>query len=301
MSSEKFILVGDPEQLAPLVKSSEARQLGADESLFERLDSPESTLVFGLQYRMNSRITKLANSLTYGGQLKCANEQIEKAIMSIPCSKSLQTALASDKWIAKVLSTHIDQSCSLINTGDVYQIATQFAESMKDEVKRDFADKTKLYVNYCEVAIVRRIVDLLIECRVPGGAIGVIAPYRSQVEALKKSLSKHAAVEVNTVDQYQGRDKNVIIYSCTQSKMISDAPKSNDVEILDDRRRLTVAITRAKHKLIMIGDVNCLNSYTPFRDLFKHISGMSRVSLEDGKLGFSWQKLLSDLKTNFTD
>lgn len=299
MAAEKFILVGDPQQLSPLVRSSEARSFGADESLFERLDSTESTMVLGLQYRMNRVITKLANNLTYEGQLKCANDQVEKATVNIPSLKALQTAMLTDKWLAKALSNHIDQSCSLINTGDVYQIATQFAESVKDEAKREFADKSKLYVNYCEIAIVLYIVDLLIECGVPGSAIGVIAPYRGQVEALKKIFLHHTAVEVNTVDQYQGRDKKIIIYSCTQSKINSDQIKSSlqEVEILDDRRRLTVAITRAKHKLIVIGDTVCLNNFTPFRDLFKHLSGLSKVSVEDGKFGFSWLKLLNNLKT----
>lgn len=297
-AAEKFILVGDPQQLAPLVRSSEARSLGADESLFERLDSSESTLVLGLQYRMNRVITKLANNLTYGGQLKCANELIEKATMVVPMKKSLQETTANVKWLAKALSTHIDQSCSLINTGDVFKIASEFAESIKDETKRVFADKTKLYVNYCEIAIVFFIVDLLVKCEVPGEAIGVIAPYRSQVETLKNVLRNHSSVEVNTVDQYQGRDKKIIIYSCTKSKMISETSKSSslEIEILEDHRRLTVAITRAKNKLIMIGDENCLNNYTPFKDLFKHISGISKVLVEDGKLGFSWRELLNNLK-----
>ena len=299
LSADKFILVGDPRQLAPLVKSSDGRSLGADESLFERLDSPECTMVLGLQYRMNRVITKLANALTYEGQLKCANEEIEKASMKVPKLEVLQEKMKTEKWLARVLSTHIDQSCSLINTGDVYQIATQFADSIKDDSHKGFTDKSKLYVNFCEIAIVLHIVDLLIESGVTCDSIGVIAPYRSQVDALKKILSHHTTVEVNTVDQYQGRDKKIIIYSCTQSKMNSEVTKTSEVEILDDRRRLTVAITRAKHKLIMIGDVNSLNYYAPFKDLFKHMSSLSKFQTEDGKFGFSWSRLLASLKDKF--
>lgn len=294
LSADKFILVGDPEQLAPLVRSSEGRAMGADESLFERLDSPESTMVLGLQYRMNRVITKLANNLTYQGQLTCANEGIEKATMKVTTPELLREKLHVEKWLAKALSTHIDQSCCLINTGDVSKIATQF--NAVDAVSSEITDKTKLYVNYCEIAIVLRLVDILMECGMVGSSIGVIAPYRNQVDALKKVLCHHPTVEVNTVDQYQGRDKNVIIYSCTQSKVPTDAPKTSDVEILEDRRRLTVAITRAKHKLVMIGDHNCLVSYTPFRDLFKHINAMSKIQVEDGKFGFAWKSLLDDLR-----
>lgn len=299
LSAEKFILVGDPQQLSPLVKSSEGRLLGADESLFERLDSPESTMVLGLQYRMNRVITKLANALTYEGQLKCGNDVVEKASMKVPKLELLQEKIRAEKWLSRALSPHIDQSCSLINTGDVYLISTQFSDSINDVSKKEFADKTKLYVNFCEIAIVLYIVDLLIECGVTGESIGVIAPYRCQVEALKKILSHHNTVEVNTVDQYQGRDKKIIIYSCTQSKMNSEASSktSSEVEILDDRRRLTVAITRAKHKLIMIGDANCLINYTPFKDLFSHMSSLSKFHVEDEKCGFSWTRLLGTLKT----
>lgn len=114
---------------------------------------------------------------------------------------------------------------------------------------------------------------------------------------MKKIFAMHHTVEVNTVDQYQGRDKKIIIYSCTLSSSAAET-KISEVEILEDRRRLTVAITRAKHKLIMIGDVNCLNKYTPFRDLFKHMNSLSKVQLQDDKFGFSWESMLARVKQN---
>jgi DNA replication ATP-dependent helicase Dna2 len=257
LSADRFILVGDPKQLAPLVRSSVA---GGDESLFERLDEPKSTMLLGLQYRMNRVITKLANGLTYSGDLQCGTEAVEKATMkfSLPIE---------EKWLAKALSQHIDMSCALIDTGDV----SRFIESP--------------HVNPAEAAIVLHIVGLLTDAGTSTNAIGVIAPYRSQVEFLRKLLP---SVEVNTVDQYQGRDKEIVVYSCTQSK----AKESSGTEILEDRRRLTVAITRAKHKLIMIGDVKCLSDYAPFADLFKHLPGIAKVKVEDGKSGFQWEKLM---------
>lgn len=296
LSATKFILVGDPKQLSPLVRCSEARSLGADESLFERLDTDESTMVLGLQYRMNRMITKLANNLSYEGQLKCANESIEKAVMSVPELVMLKEKLKVLKWLEKPLSSHIDLSYSLINTGNVYEMSSKFAAKVNISNK-EFADKSKLYVNYCEIAIVLKIVDMLTAHGVTDESIGVIASYRNQVDALKKVLSHHAKVEVNTVDQYQGRDKSIIIYSCTQSTLVNaEAPKSSEFEILDDRRRLTVAITRSKHKLIVIGDVNCLNNYTPFSDLFKHMTSLSKVQLKDNNLGFSWDEILQNLE-----
>lgn len=65
---------------------------------------------------------------------------------------------------------------------------------------------------------------------------------------------------------------------------------------MEDRRRLTVAITRSKQKLIMIGDVESLNKYSPFRDLFASMNSLSKIQLQDGKQGFSWNSLLDELK-----
>lgn len=293
LSANKFILVGDPEQLSPLVRSSDARVLGGNESLFERLDCEGSAFVLGLQYRMNQSITKLANNLTYKGELKCANDVIGKAKMEVPNGYLLRENFAKEVWLAKTLAIHLDQACTLVNTGDVYEMASSFMELINEER----SEKSKLYVNYCEIAIVLRLVELLLECGVEGKSIGIIAPYRDQVEALKKIFASYQTVEVNTVDQYQGRDKKIIIYTCTLSTS-GDAPKqASEVEILEDRRRLTVAITRAKHKLIMIGDVNCLSKYTPFRDLFQHMNAMSKVQIYDGRFGFSWQNLMAHLKS----
>ena len=301
-SADRFILVGDPDQLAPLVKSKDAKALGADQSLFERLDSPTATRVLGIQYRMNQGITVLTNKLTYNNELKCANDFIRNSTMEIPRANVLEKRLKTDKWLANTMSTLLDESCSFINTGDVYEKAITFAQ--KDQIKKNI-----LHMNYYEIAIVMWIVDLLVDSGVTGDAIGVIATYRAQVDGLRSIMNTYAKqkvtnnprlegkleIEVNTVDQYQGRDKKIIIYSCTQSESANQKKMDDECEILDDRRRLNVAITRAKHKLIMIGDVQCLNKYTPFKDLFKSLSSASKVTVEDKKLGFSWDALLNKL------
>lgn len=93
--------------------------------------------------------------------------------------------------------------------------------------------------------------------------------------------------------------RQVIIYSCTRSKGTSNnkpkstAPQHQSNEILEDQRRLTVAITRAKHKLIMIGDTNSLEGYRPFQMLINSMSKMNRISLVDQQHGFDWRILLS--------
>lgn len=347
LSAKKFILVGDPDQLPPVIRSTKAkfvfreinivnkteilfnfRNAGADESLFKRLDSEEATRVLSLQYRMNKCITKIANDVTYKGKLICANEDVQNATLAIPNNRFILEQHKLEKWIGRTLSTHIDQSVILLDTQNVFQRNQAFVNSqMKNlpvNVKNDYDDTKEniqktLYTNYCEAAVAMYLINILLESGVDGANIGIITPYRVQVDMLKnivlKFREKHAHkenfnkrmnIEVNTVDQYQGRDKNVIIYCCTKCnnpeyKLAQSKNNNSDHQILDDRRRLTVAITRSKHKLIIIGDVSSLEIFTPFTDLFKAISGISKIVLNDGKLGFAWDTVHNFLENVLTD
>lgn len=91
----------------------------------------------------------------------------------------------------------------------------------------------------------------------------------------------------------------IIIYSCTKTGLpASSSPAANrntqsaKMEILDDQRRLTVAITRAKHKLILIGDAQTLECHTPFRCLLENMSGMNKMNLVEGQHGFAWSNVM---------
>jgi DNA replication ATP-dependent helicase Dna2 len=166
LSSTKFILVGDPEQLPPLVRSNEAKELGADESLFKRLDSEEATKVLYLQYRMNKVITKLSNSLTYKGELKCANEIVEKAVLQIPRAKEMNSKFSNEKWMIRALSSHLEQSCILLNTGNVFEMVESFRKvdkSSEDKDDSETKEKNRIYQNYCEAAIVIHVIRALTE------------------------------------------------------------------------------------------------------------------------------------------
>ncbi|KAM7349612.1 DNA replication helicase/nuclease 2 isoform 1-T2 [Cochliomyia hominivorax] len=325
--SERFILVGDPDQLPPLIRSPLARQRGADESLFQRLDCAEATSVLTLQYRMNKTITKLANELTYQGALQCASNEVKTAVMY----KTIDMSFVREKWLQRVLQTHVDQSVFLLDTQDCSERSYNFAKTKHNATcaliettfnEEQFPTETvtksptktskriSKYTNYCEAALVFRIVTALLNNQYDPDRIGIVAPYRAQVELLKKLALQHhdyyqassekldfSAVEVNTVDQYQGRDKDIIIYSCsrTGSPTSKSIERNRDAEILEDKRRLTVAITRSKHKLILIGDSACIAQYTPFETLLKHIPGFCKLRLEDDKLGFQWSSVLEDL------
>ena len=118
-------------------------------------------------------------------------------------------------------------------------------------------------------------------------SLGIIAPYRAQVMHLSKKLSTtFGNLDVNTVDQFQGQDKDVIIYSCTRStprklnksdggNVSTDVKRRGD--ILCDERRLNVATTRAKSKLILLGNISALKSYEPFEKLILFLQSNNNV------------------------
>lgn len=319
LSAKTFVLVGDPDQLPPIVHSTEAKNLGANESLFARLDSTDATFVLTHQYRMNKTITKLANAVTYKGTLICANNTVANSKLEIFDLKKLTNTYGTEKWLTKCLSSHIDLSVVLLNTGNVFERNHLFVKVEEDNISngnentfgestqrkiKEKKTKTRLYTNYCEAGLALYLIKALFESGVKGESVGIIAPFRAQVDLLRRILNKfeegnenNMNVEVNTVDQYQGRDKEVIIYCCTKSNedSLENSP-AHDNEILEDQRRLTVAITRSKCKLILIGDVISLEKYSPFNNLFKNLGSICKIVLENGKMGFNWSTILDYLE-----
>lgn len=282
-SARKFVLVGDPDQLPPVVKNKTAARLGGDESLFIRLDSDNNTVNLSKQYRMNGRIMKLANDATYRGKLAAANKQVENATLT---GVNMEQTLSScERWIRSALSRNLDDSVMVLDTGSTYNLSVE-SGNRNDQVCS----------NIWEAAIILRLVQVLTKAGVCGRNIGVIAPYNAHINLLKKIVDKE--VEVNTVDQYQGRDKDVILYSCTKS---IECDTKKEFGILDDQRRLTVAITRARHKLIIIADKVTLMRYTPFKNLFDVIDEKNVLSLRNGEEDFDWKNLISKIDISNND
>lgn len=281
-STRKFVLVGDPDQLPPIVKNKTAARLGADESLFTRLDNDNNTVNLLKQYRMNGRIMRLANDVTYRGKLVSGNKQVENATLT---GINMEQILSScEKWIRSTLSRNLDDSVVVLDTGNTYKLNVE-------SVNRN----NQVYSNVWEAAVILQLVQVLTKAGVCGRNIGVIAPYNAQINLLKKILDKE--VEVNTVDQYQGRDKDVILYSCTKS---TECNMKKEFEILDDQRRLTVAITRARHKLVIITDKITLTRYMPFKNLFDVIDEKNVISLHNDE-DFNWESLVSKIDNSNND
>ncbi|XP_037256405.1 DNA replication ATP-dependent helicase/nuclease DNA2 isoform X1 [Falco biarmicus] len=258
--SKRFVLVGDHQQLPPLVLNAEARDLGMSESLFKRLEQNQNAVVqLTVQYRMNSKIMSLSNMLVYEGKLECGSEKVSNATANLPNLKKLKLELvdASKTWLKEVLDP--DTPVCFLNTEKVP--APEHAE--RGGVS-----------NVTEAKLVFLLTSLFIKAGCKPSDIGIISPYRHQLKTITDLMAKlnENRVEVNTVDKYQGRDKSIIIVS-----FVRNSSDENLGTLLKDWRRLNVAITRAKHKLIMVGCVPFLCCYPPLEKLLCHLQSEAMI------------------------
>ena len=244
--ADKFILVGDPQQLPPVVQSTAAKDMGLDRSLFSLLEDESNSIPLTVQYRMNRRIMDVSNYLTYNGMLECGNDLVANNVINLNLN-------CEPEWLKSALDGSLDQSVVFINTDGK---GNEVVEGEK---------RTNPY----EAEIVSRIINVL-NLNFQRYDIGVMAPYRSQVQLLKSQIPE---AEVNTVDQYQGRDKDVILYSCTRTTI-----NENEDCILKDERRLNVALTRAKRKIILVGHVQSLErNFKPFEKLIRYLKAGNSI------------------------
>ncbi|CAM5128840.1 unnamed protein product [Eretmochelys imbricata] len=262
--SHRFVLVGDHQQLPPLVHHTEARDLGMSESLFKRLEQNKNAVVqLTVQYRMNSKIMSLSNKLVYEGKLECGSEKVSKATVILPNLKNLKLELelfadSSETWLKETFEPN--NPVCFLNTEKVP--APEQAE--KGGVS-----------NMTEAKLVLFLTSFFIKAGCKASDIGIISPYRHQLKIITDLMTNSCidTVEVNTVDKYQGRDKSIIIVS-----FVRNNNDGNLGTLLMDWRRLNVAITRAKHKLIMLGCVSSLCLYPPLEKLLCHLNSEAMIS-----------------------
>ncbi|XP_016053872.1 PREDICTED: DNA replication ATP-dependent helicase/nuclease DNA2 isoform X1 [Miniopterus natalensis] len=257
--SRRFVLVGDHQQLPPLVLNREARALGMSESLFKRLERNENAVVqLTVQYRMNSKIMSLSNKLTYEGKLECGSDKVANAVINLPNFKDVKLELefyadySENPWLIGVFEPN--NPVCFLNTDQV---------PAPEQVEKGGVS------NITEAKLIVFLTSTFIKAGCNPSDIGIIAPYRQQLKIINDLLAQSSVgtVEVNTVDKYQGRDKSIILVSFVRSNQDGTLG-----ELLKDWRRLNVAITRAKHKLILLGCVSSLNRYPPLGKLLCHLN-----------------------------
>lgn len=267
--ASQCVFIGDLYQLPPIVKNAQASEAGlGNETIFKILAErhPSSICKLKTQYRMNSDIMSLSNQLIYQGQLKCGNETIAKrklqfsdqqiSMLDSFMDKRIVESLGYSKtedanWLAKVMSQ--DRSVVFLNTDSVP--APEEKLEMKDIVR-----------NPVEAILVAQLVESLLILGVDRGQIGVISPLRAQLKQIHSAMasirtmtnsnaSNSVPIDVHTVDKYQGADIDCVIVSFVRSNEFRAVGT-----LLKDWRRINVAFTRAKRKLIIIGSRSTLSS-----------------------------------------
>ncbi|RDL41838.1 uncharacterized protein BP5553_01817 [Venustampulla echinocandica] len=248
-----FILVGDHYQLPPLVQNEEARVGGLDISLFKLLSDthPSSVVYLEHQYRMCEDVMALSNNLIYNGRLKCGSEEVANRHINVPNMSSLD----NHHFTPSTLSRNPKTICHSPTPGHCWirtlvDPSTKVAFINTDPLlplSREQAKGNRI-VNPTEASICTQLVESLLSVGVPSSSIGVMTHYRSQLALLKNHLRHHKDVEMHTADRFQGRDKEVIILSLVRSNEARSIG-----ELLKDWRRINVAFTRAKTKLLVIG------------------------------------------------
>jgi predicted DNA helicase len=233
IKARKAVLAGDHKQLPPTVLSREAEEGGLGISLFERMISlhPKASALLDTQYRMHPEIMGFPARVFYGGGLKSA-DGLEKMKLSELLAFPAENPALDDRPVV------------FLDTGG----------GSPERIRRGSPSRE----NPGEAEMVRGLVKELLGLGLDPSHLGVIAPYEDQVKLLREILPE--GVEIRTVDGFQGREKEVIILSLVRSN------PSGRIGFLKDRRRLNVAITRARRKLIVIGDSTTLSKDKVYKD-----------------------------------
>ncbi|KAH8104550.1 SEN1 N terminal-domain-containing protein [Cristinia sonorae] len=220
----RCIMVGDPQQLPPTVISQEATRFGYSQSLFVRLQKrkPDAVHLLSIQYRMHPEISRLPSNLFYEGRLLDGPEMASKT----------EKPWHSNTKFGPYRFYNVSRG--LESTGSFHSLLNRTESQVAVAL---YARLTQEYSTY----------DFDLK-------IGIVTMYRAQVGELRKAFEQrfgqdiHTKVDFNTVDGFQGQEKEVIILSCVRA-----GPGLQNVGFLSDVRRMNVALTRAKSSVFILG------------------------------------------------
>lgn len=266
LNARKFVLVGDHYQLSPLVQSRRALEGGLDISLFRLLSEkhPDAIAMLGKQYRMCEEIMSISNALIYDGRLRCGNDTVAQRTIHFdhPAGlEQLHSSAMSCQQLSSCWLQHITDPQRKVVFADTDAIGADARESLINSGKK--------ITNRLEAVTTAQIVLALKTQGVPSSDIGVIALYRTQISLIKQlfgAASIPSDVEFDSADRFQGRDKECIIISMVRSNETGTIG-----DLIRDWRRLNVAFTRARSKLIVIGSRATLQNNELMARFLQHV------------------------------
>ena len=250
----RVIFAGDHCQLPPTVKSFAALKAGLGKTLMERIveNKPEVVTLLKMQYRMNEEIMRFSSEWFYGNQVESAPEVKYRSILDLDIPMS---------WI--------DTSEFELSEDSNLTFKEQFVGESFGRINKAEAELTLLALeNYFEKIGKARILDERLD-------VGIISPYSAQVQYLRRQLKKKEffkpyrhLISVNTVDGFQGQERDIILISLVR------ANDEGQIGFLRDLRRMNVAITRARMKLIILGDASTMTRHPFYKKLYDYIEAL---------------------------
>ena len=246
----RVILAGDHCQLPPTVKSLAALKAGLGKTLMERLveNHPEAVTLLGVQYRMNEEIMRFSSDWFYGGKVQSAPQIKHRSILDYDIPM---------EWI----ETDVD--------GEEF-VGESFGRINKKEAEQTLDILKKYFTKIGKARILEERID-----------VGVISPYRAQVQYLRHLVKRdgffkpyRSLISINTVDGFQGQERDVILISLVRSN------DDGQIGFLRDLRRMNVAITRARMKLIILGNPDTMTRHPFYRKLYEYVEALREASAD---------------------
>ena len=264
--ASRVILAGDHCQLPPTVKSIAALRAGLGKTLMERIaeNKPEVVTLLKIQYRMNEEIMRFSSDWFYHGEVESAPQIKYRSI------------LEDDSPITWIDTSNEENQVTIegddVGSGekrDDINFHEQFVGESFGRINKAEADLTLLTLaEYLTQVGKRRVLEESID-------VGIISPYRAQVQYLKRLLKKYEffkpyrrLISVNTVDGFQGQERDVILISLVRSN------DEGQIGFLKDLRRMNVAMTRARMKLIILGDKSTMTKHPFYQKLWEYVEGL---------------------------
>lgn len=239
----RVVLAGDHCQLPPTVKSIMALKGGLGKTLMERIveNKPETVTLLKMQYRMNEQIMKFSSEWFYNGMVESAPMVSHRGILDYDIPMMwIDTAECDGK------EEFVGENFGRINRAEA-EMTLQTLQQYLEKIGK------------------QRILEESID-------VGIISPYRAQVQLLRKELRKREffrpyrhLLTVNTVDGFQGQERDIILISLVRSN------DGGDIGFLRDLRRMNVAITRARMKLIILGSSETMTSHPFYKKLYEYV------------------------------
>ncbi len=244
--ADRVILAGDHCQLPPTVKAPEALRAGLGHTLMQTIvkNKPDTVSLLKLQYRMNDEIMRFSSEWFYGGMLQSAPEVKYRSILDF------------DTPIEWINTEGLD--CNEEFIGENYGRINKSEAELSIEQLKGYITKIGR--------------ERFLEERID---VGMISPYKAQVQYLRRLVRNDAffkpyrqAITINTVDGFQGQERDVILISLVR------ANEEGQIGFLNDLRRMNVAITRARMKLIILGDASTLTRHAFYKKLYTYIESL---------------------------